>query len=145
LSAGDFARDYAFGVDAKPIDLVPEQDRRTFRGYHRANGRVGTRNYVALISTVNCSAHVTRQIAQHFTPDRLAPYPNVDGLNMRDQPQVKRTSGGDYLETENGVVFDVRMAPREVQQRAFDAGLIPFIPADRPAPIATPPAAGPAA
>jgi altronate hydrolase len=80
LSAGDFAREYAFGVDAKPIDLVPEQDRRTFRGYHRANGRVGTRNYVALISTVNCSAHVTRQIAQHFTPDRLAPYPNVDGV-----------------------------------------------------------------
>ena len=80
LSAGDFAREYAFGVDVKPIDLVPEQDRRTFRGYRRANGRVGTRNTVALISTVNCSAHVTRQIAQHFTPDRLAPYPNVDGV-----------------------------------------------------------------
>ena len=80
LSAGDFAREYACGVDVKPIDLVPAEDRRAFRGYRRANGRVGTRNYVALISTVNCSAHVTRQIAQHFTPDRLAPYPNVDGV-----------------------------------------------------------------
>ena len=86
LSVGDFARDYAFGVDVKPIDLVPEQDRRTFRGYRRANGRVGTRNYVALISTVNCSAHVTRQIAQHFTPDRLAPYPNVDGVIALTHP-----------------------------------------------------------
>ena len=47
------------------------------------------------------------------------------------------------LEIENGVVFDVRMAPREVQQRAFDAGLIPFIPADTPAPVATPPVAEP--
>jgi altronate hydrolase len=80
LSAGDFAREYACGVDVKPIDLVPEQDRRAFRGYRRANGRVGTRNTVALISTVNCSAHVTRQIAQHFTPERLASYPNVDGV-----------------------------------------------------------------
>ena len=85
LSVGDaalapFARDYAFGVDVKPIELVPAKDRRTFMGYRRANGRVGTRNYIALISTVNCSAHVTRAIAQHFTPDRLAPYPNVDGV-----------------------------------------------------------------
>jgi altronate hydrolase len=80
LSVGDFARDYAFGVDVKPIELVPDQDRRTFRGYRRADGRVGTRNTIALISTVNCSAHVTRQIAQHFTLDHLAPYPNVDGV-----------------------------------------------------------------
>jgi altronate hydrolase len=80
LSVGDFAREYAFGVDVNPIEPVPEKDRRTFMGYRRDNGRVGTRNYLALISTVNCSAHVTRQIAQHFTPDRLAPYPNVDGV-----------------------------------------------------------------
>jgi altronate hydrolase len=86
LSVGDFARDYAFGVDVKPIDFVPEKDRRTFMGYPRDNGRVGTRNYVALISTVNCSAHVTRQIAQHFTPDRLAPYPNVDGVIALTHP-----------------------------------------------------------
>src|SRR5512136_2901943 len=35
LSVGDFARDYAFGVDVKPIDRVPDPDRRTFRGYRR--------------------------------------------------------------------------------------------------------------
>lgn len=91
LSVGDaafapFARDYVFGVDVKPIELVPEQDRRTFQGYRRANGRVGTRNFIALISTVNCSAHVTRAIAQHFTPDRLAPYPHVDGVIALTHP-----------------------------------------------------------
>jgi altronate hydrolase len=41
---------------------------------------VGTRNYVAVISTVNCSAHACLEIAHHFTPERLAPYANVDGV-----------------------------------------------------------------
>ncbi len=86
LSVGNFDREYAFAVEAKPIELVPEQERRTFRGYRRATGRVGTRNFIALISTVNCSAHVTRAIAQHFTPDRLAPYPHVEGVIALTHP-----------------------------------------------------------
>ena len=94
LSAGGFDRDYAFGVDAKPIELVPEQDRRTFMGYRRDTGRVGTRNYLAIISTVNCSAHVTRRIAQHFTPDRLAAYPNVDGVIALTHPYGCSTQVG---------------------------------------------------
>lgn len=80
LSVRDFARDYAFGADARPVDPVPAEQRRTFLGYRRWNGRVGTRNYVAVISTVNCSAHVTRAIAHAFTPDKLADHPNVDGV-----------------------------------------------------------------
>ena len=80
LSARGFDREYVFGVDAQAVDLVPKAERRTFLGYKRPDGRVGTRNYVALLSTVNCSAHVTRQIAHYFTPDRLAPYPNIDGV-----------------------------------------------------------------
>ncbi|MCA9910263.1 MAG: UxaA family hydrolase, partial [Anaerolineae bacterium] len=76
----DFARDYAFGTAAKPVTYVPEYERRTFQGYLRENGRVGTRNYVAVISTVNCSAHTSRQIAHHFTRERLADYANVDGV-----------------------------------------------------------------
>ncbi|MBN1640148.1 MAG: altronate dehydratase [Anaerolineae bacterium] len=80
LVAHGYDREYAFGVDAQLPDLAPEAERRTFQGYLRADGRVGTRNYVALISTVNCSAHVTREIAHAFTPERLAPYPNVDGV-----------------------------------------------------------------
>ncbi|MBL7198717.1 MAG: altronate dehydratase [Anaerolineae bacterium] len=75
-----FARDYAFGVDVRPVSYVPESQRRTFPGYLRADGRVGTRNYIAIISTVNCSAHAAREIARHFTAERLAPYSNVDGV-----------------------------------------------------------------
>ncbi|MCJ7736472.1 MAG: altronate dehydratase family protein [Anaerolineae bacterium] len=76
----DFDRDYAFGVDAKPVDYLPEDERREFMGYRRPDGRVGTRNYIAVISTVNCSAHVARGIAHHFTAERLADFPNVDGV-----------------------------------------------------------------
>ncbi len=70
----------AFGVDVQPVALVPESDRRTFLGYKRADGRVGTRNYVAVISTVNCSAHVSLEIARRFTPERLVAFPNVDDV-----------------------------------------------------------------
>lgn len=53
---------------------------RTFKGYRRPNGKVGTRNYIAVISTVNCSATVSKFVARHFSEDRLAQYPNVDGV-----------------------------------------------------------------
>jgi altronate hydrolase len=80
LAARSFDREYACGVEAKPVDYVPAGERRTFLGYERANGRAGTRNYIAVIATVNCSAHTIREIAHHFTPERLAGYPNVDGV-----------------------------------------------------------------
>ncbi len=80
LSAHGFEREYAFGVEAQPVALAPESERRTFLGYCRPDGRVGTRNYVAVISSVDCSAHVTREIARHFTAERLAAQPNVDGV-----------------------------------------------------------------
>jgi len=76
----EFAREPAFSVDAQPVTLVPKSDRRTFLGYRRADGRVGTRNYVAVISTINCSAHTSREIAHHFTPERLAAFPNIDSV-----------------------------------------------------------------
>ncbi len=80
LDLGELTRDYAFGVDARPVPLVPSPEQRTFLGYKRADGRVGTRNYIAVISTVNCSAHTSLQIAHHFSPERLAAFPNVDGI-----------------------------------------------------------------
>jgi len=76
----DFDRDYAFSVDAQPVKYLAEDQRRTFMGYRRPDGRVGTRNYIAVISTVNCSAHVAREIAHHFAAERLAGYPNIDGV-----------------------------------------------------------------
>lgn len=80
LGIKGFSRKHAFGVDVQPVIYVPESGRRTFDGYQRADGRVGARNYIAVISTINCSAHVARQIAHHFTPERLVDFPNVDGV-----------------------------------------------------------------
>lgn len=80
LNAQGFDREYAFDADAQAIAFVPEGERRTFLGYEQANRRVGTRNYIAVISTANCSAHASREIAHHFTAERLAAFPNVDGV-----------------------------------------------------------------
>ena len=65
-------------ADPQPVDTIPDAGRRTFLGFRRATGGVGTRNQVAIIATVNCAAHVCREIAAHFTPQRLASFPNVD-------------------------------------------------------------------
>jgi altronate hydrolase len=80
VHVGDRATEYDFCVEAKPVVAVPGGSRRTFLGYGRKVGRAGTRNYVAVISTVTCSAHAAREIARCFTPERLADYPNVDGV-----------------------------------------------------------------
>lgn len=55
-------------------------DSYTFQGYQRPSGQVGTRNYIAVISSVNCSAFASRMIAQHFDADALKRFPNVDGV-----------------------------------------------------------------
>ncbi len=77
---GDFERDYAIGQDVKPIDYVPEAERPSFAGYMRDSGKAGTRNYIGVLSTVNCSATVCKFIAERFPRDVLAQYPNVDGV-----------------------------------------------------------------
>ena len=76
----EFHRDYAHHSEFKPIDLLPQAQRATFQGIVRADGRVATRNYIGILSTVNCSATVVRKIADWFTAERLADYPNVDGV-----------------------------------------------------------------
>ena len=78
LAMGAFDRDYAFGVDVKPTHYVDPP--ATFMGIVRADGRVATRNYIGLLSTVNCSATVVRGIADAFRGDALAAFPNVDGV-----------------------------------------------------------------
>ncbi|RKJ94920.1 UxaA family hydrolase [Alicycliphilus denitrificans] len=80
LKIVDYYRDPAFGADVRPVQYVPEDRRATFQGFVRADGRVGTRNFIGILSSVNCSATAIRHIAAHFTPERLAAYPNVDGV-----------------------------------------------------------------
>ncbi len=82
LAMGDFARDYAYGVDAR---LLPAPEApATFKGIVRADGRVATRNYIGILTSVNCSATVARAIADRFRrdirPEALGDYPNVDGV-----------------------------------------------------------------
>src|SRR5439155_935937 len=81
---GDFAKDYAYGADVK---AVPNFDLpATFEGIRRSDGRVATRNYIGILTSVNCSAHVAGLVADvfkknPFTGDNpLADFPNVDGV-----------------------------------------------------------------
>ena len=107
---GDFDKDYAYGVDVKP---VPNFDLpATFDGIRRSDGRVATRNYIGILTSVNCSAHVAGLVADvfkknPFTGDNpLADFPNVDGVvalthktgcgMTQDEPLalLRRTLGG---------------------------------------------------
>jgi altronate dehydratase len=78
---GELDLDYAFCADYAPVEMLPESERRTFMGFKRADGRVGTRNYVALLASVNCSSSATRRVADHFRDNPIMDrFPNVDGV-----------------------------------------------------------------
>ncbi|MGO4331674.1 UxaA family hydrolase [Cupriavidus sp. 2TAF22] len=82
LAMGEFARDHAAGADAHATAYVDTP--ASFDGIVRADGSVATRNYIGILTSVNCSATVARAIADHFRrdirPGALAPFPNVDGV-----------------------------------------------------------------
>ncbi|AMV38827.1 UxaA family hydrolase [Planctomyces sp. SH-PL62] len=79
LRADLFERDYAYASERAP-GRQPEAPR-TFRGYLRPDGRVGTRNYIAVVSTVNCSASTSRFISERFRGrDFRRSHPNIDGV-----------------------------------------------------------------
>ena len=65
----EFDRDYRYSEDYQPLELLPPAERATFQGYLRDDGRAGTRNFIAIVSTVNCSATVVHAIADHFTKE----------------------------------------------------------------------------
>ncbi|HZO88703.1 MAG TPA: altronate dehydratase family protein [Chthonomonadaceae bacterium] len=73
--------EYEYSTDVPTVDYYGPEQQRTFPGYARPDGRVGTRNYVALISTVNCSASTVQAIADRFrSPEALRDFPGVDGV-----------------------------------------------------------------
>ncbi len=97
---GAFARDYAFCEGVVPVDFVPEAQRATFEGFKRANGQVGTRNYIGILTSVNCSTTVAGFIAKEIERSGiLDDYPNIDGIVA-----LKQANGCviDY----RGVIFD---------------------------------------
>ncbi|WP_330982778.1 MULTISPECIES: altronate dehydratase family protein [Enterobacterales] len=78
LSMGDFSRDYAFGEDT--LDLPKARTIDKFMGIRRADGRVATRNFIGILTSVNCSATVARAIEDHYKKTGLENFPNVDGV-----------------------------------------------------------------
>jgi altronate hydrolase len=77
----DFARDYRFAEDAKNDEVLPLEQRATFEGYVRAGGKTGTRNYIGILTSVNCSATVAKIIADQVNrSDLLKDYPEIDGI-----------------------------------------------------------------
>src|SRR5256714_11811987 len=74
----EFDREPDFCADVQPVDMLPPEQQATFMGIVRRDGRVATRNYIGIISSVNCSATASRRIADWFTEERLAAFPNVD-------------------------------------------------------------------
>lgn len=78
LGMGAHEQDYAFSTDLRAL---PGAEARTFMGYHRADGGVGTRNYLGILTSVNCSGSVARFIAEGVErAGWLAEFPNVDGV-----------------------------------------------------------------
>ena len=101
---GAFARDYDFCAGVVPTDFVPEAERATFEGFRRANGKVGTRNYVGILTSVNCSTTVAGFIATEIERSGiLRDYPNIDGIVA--------------LKQSNGCVVDYRGAIFNVLKR----------------------------
>lgn len=79
LGMGAHRQDPAFGTDCRP--LPPAAAARNFAGYHRADGTVGTRNYLGILTSVNCSGSVARFIAEAAERSGLLDaFPNVDGV-----------------------------------------------------------------
>ncbi|SLN17936.1 UxaA family hydrolase [Roseisalinus antarcticus] len=77
----EFDRAYVFGIDATETRYTDAADRRTFQGFRRASGRFGTRNYIAVLTSVNCSATASRFIADEVNRSGvLDAYPNIDGV-----------------------------------------------------------------
>jgi altronate hydrolase len=100
--------DYEYSTAVPTVDYYGSDQQRTFPGYARPDGRIGTRNYVALIATVNCSANTVAAIADRFrNPESLRDFPGVDGvlpvthksgcgqhLGSADHVQLQRTLAG---------------------------------------------------
>lgn len=81
LEFRQFERDHAIGANARETAFVPADEQAMFDGIVRPDGRVATRNFVGVLTTVNCSATVARYISDQFRgPNALADYPNIDGV-----------------------------------------------------------------
>lgn len=96
LGMDDTDRDHQFGT-ARTLLTAPDGPVPTFLGYRRADGRVGTRNYVGILTSVNCSATAANLIAEAFRGFALDDYANVDGVMA-----LTHNSGCGLVQTSEG-------------------------------------------
>ena len=95
VEMGELSHDYAFAQAARTEAVLPEPQQASFQGYRRKNGKVGTRNYIGIMTSVNCSATVASHIAKEVERSGLLDnYPNIDGVVA--------------LRQDNGCVIDYR-------------------------------------
>ena len=82
LAFSNFERAHEVGAGVHATAFVDPP--ATFMGIVRDDGRIATRNYIGVLTSVNCSATAARAIADQFRrdihPEALADYPNVDGV-----------------------------------------------------------------
>ncbi len=104
IGMGELSHDYAFAQGAMPLDVLPLEKQATFQGFRRANGKVGTRNYIGIMTSVNCSATVAGFIADEINRSGiLKDYKNIDGVVA--------------LRMDNGCVIDFRGAIFDILKR----------------------------
>ena len=133
----DFARDYHFCEDARPRRSCRVEQQATFEGYRRANGKTGTRNYLGILTSVNCSATVARLIAREVERSGiLEDYPNVDGvIRARARHRLRHGRQGRRLrraeahpmglcrQSQHGRRHHGRARLRSVPDRAHEGGI----------------------
>ena len=104
IGMGALSHDYAFAEGATRTDVLPLEKQETFQGFRRANGKIGTRNYIGIMTSVNCSATVAKFIAEEINRSGiLKDYKNIDGVVA--------------LKMDNGCVIDFRGAIFDVLKR----------------------------
>ena len=72
--------EYEYSTNIRTVEAPDPNLQDTFMGYRRPSGKVGTRNYIGILTSVNCSATAARMIADAFGPEELSEFPNVDGV-----------------------------------------------------------------
>jgi altronate hydrolase len=96
---GEFAKDYAFAADARPTDIA--NDDAGFLGIRRPDGRVATRNYIGILTSVNCSAHVAGLIADVFRRNPFTGHKTGCGMAEGDPLRLLRRTLGGYARHAN--------------------------------------------
>ena len=108
----EFTRDCQFCVDAQPVRFYPPEQRRYFQGYARRDGRVGTRNYVGIISSVNCSASVAGFVRDRFRTEAFhRDFPHVDGVVAFTHKAGCGTDPGEPLQMLQRVLAGIAQHP----------------------------------